>query len=86
MDSRQVLGQRVLLRRRALGMTQQELADQSKCRYQVISRLERGLQSIYADRLAAVARTLQVSADYLLGLTDREEPYEGGRYVQATVP
>lgn len=64
------LGQRVLLQRRALGLSQEELAERCGFRYQVISRLERGHQDIYAMRLARIAQELGVSADYLLGLQD----------------
>jgi transcriptional regulator with XRE-family HTH domain len=72
MKTEQIVGQRVLLRRRALGWTQQELAEKCGFAYQVISRLERGHQSIYVDRLATLAQVLGVSADYLLGLTTQE--------------
>ena len=64
------LGQRVLLQRRALGLSQEELAERCGFRYQVISRLERGHQDIYAMRLARIAQELGVSADYLLGLQE----------------
>ena len=34
-----------------------------------LNRLERGLQCVTAERLATLARLLEISADYLLGLT-----------------
>jgi transcriptional regulator with XRE-family HTH domain len=69
-------GQRVLLRRRKLGLTQKELAVRCRFPYQVISGIERGAQDVHAQRLAVLARKLGVSTDYLLGLTDKEEsPY-----------
>jgi transcriptional regulator with XRE-family HTH domain len=70
--TRKDIGQRVLLRRRALKLTQRQLADRCGCPYQVISGLERGRQSIYAERLATIAQALEVSSDYLLGLTTKE--------------
>jgi transcriptional regulator with XRE-family HTH domain len=70
MTTRQEIGQRVLLRRRDLGMTQKELAERCGFPYQVISGLERGRQSIYAERLGVLAEALKVSADMLLGLRD----------------
>lgn len=73
MVTRLEIGQRVLLRRRELGLTQQELARRCGFPYQVISGLERGKQSIYAERLADIAKALQISADYLLGLKDQQE-------------
>jgi transcriptional regulator with XRE-family HTH domain len=65
------IGERVLLRRRELGMTQQELSEKVGCPYQVISRLESGKQSVLAERLAAIAVALGVSTDYLLGLSTK---------------
>jgi transcriptional regulator with XRE-family HTH domain len=73
MTTRTVIGQRVLLRRRALGLTQKDLAEACGFPYQVISGLERGRQSIYAERLAVLAKQLRVSSDYLLGLSDKLE-------------
>ena len=69
-----MMGQRVLLRRRALNWSQKQLAERCGFPYQVISGLERGHQDIYAQRLAILARELGVSADYLLGLTDEDAP------------
>lgn len=69
MVTRREIGERVLLRRRTLGLTQQALGALSGCPYQVISRLEGGKQSILAERLADLASALGVSADYLLGLS-----------------
>lgn len=70
MVTKQQIGERVLLRRRQLGWTQKGLAERCGFPYQVISGLERGKQSIYAERLAQLATVLGVSADYLLGLTE----------------
>jgi transcriptional regulator with XRE-family HTH domain len=72
MMTRQAIGQRVLLRRRDLGLTQKELAKRCGFPYQVISGLERGRQSIYAERLGVLAKALHVSSDYLLGLSKDE--------------
>jgi transcriptional regulator with XRE-family HTH domain len=71
MATRKEIGERVLLRRRELGWTQHELGAKVGCPYQVISRLESGRQSVLAERLAAIAEALSVSADYLLGLSDK---------------
>jgi DNA-binding XRE family transcriptional regulator len=74
MATRKEIGERVLLRRRELGWTQHELGERVGCPYQVISRLESGRQSVLAERLAAIAGALGVSADYLLGLSDKPPP------------
>ena len=74
MDYTQTIGQRVLLRRRDLGLSQIALAARCGFPYQVISGLERGRQSIYAERLGLLADALDVSADWLLGRTNHPEP------------
>ena len=63
------IGERVRRQRRALDLTQTELAKKCGVTYQVINGLERGRQSVYAERLEALARALHCSADYLLGLS-----------------
>ena len=72
-STRQIMSERILLRRRQLDLSQQELAEQCGFPYQVISGLERGRQSIYAERLKLLAQALRVSTDYLLGLSDTIE-------------
>ncbi len=42
-----------------------------------LNRLERGLQSVAAERLATLAGVLAVSADYLLGLSQEVQPAPG---------
>ena len=66
-------GNRVHIRRRALGLSQKALAAQCGFPYQIISRVEQGHQDVYAERLARIAQHLGVSGDYLLGLSDKEE-------------
>ena len=62
-----VTAQRVLLRRRALGLTQKALAERCDMPYQIVSLVERGKQDLYVRRLAALAEALDVTTDYLLG-------------------
>jgi transcriptional regulator with XRE-family HTH domain len=64
------MGERIHMRRRALGLSQQELAALCHFPYQVINRVENGHQDLYAHRLALIAHHLGVRTDYLLGLTD----------------
>jgi transcriptional regulator with XRE-family HTH domain len=75
MTVKEVLGTRLLLRRRALRLTQRQLAEKMQCPYQLISSLERGHQSLYIERLVDIAQALGVSTDYLLGLSEQESPY-----------
>ena len=66
------IGERVMLIRRRRGLTQRELAAMTHMSPTVLNRLENGLQSVYAERLATLARVLDVSSDYLLGLHDTQ--------------
>jgi transcriptional regulator with XRE-family HTH domain len=73
MDPRDTtIGERVMLMRRRRGLSQRDLAALAEMSPTTLNRLEQGLQSVYAERLATLARLLDVSADYLLGLPQRE--------------
>ena len=50
-----------MLMRRRRGLTQQELATIAQMSKTALNRLENGLQSVYAERLATLARILDVS-------------------------
>jgi transcriptional regulator with XRE-family HTH domain len=65
------IGLRVMLVRRRRGMTQRKLAQHVSMSPNSVLCLEKGKQSVSAERLAEIARVLQCSVDYLLGL--REE-------------
>ena len=68
------VGRRVRRIRRAKDVTQVQFAAQTGLNRMTISRLENGTaKEAYADTIVALARALGVSADYLLGLSEREE-------------
>lgn len=68
------IGRRVRRARRARDVTQSQLAVQTGLNVTTISRLENGTaKETYAETIIALARGLGVSADYLLGLSEREE-------------
>ena len=64
-------GKRMREARRAAGLTQQEAADAVGIEPLGWGRAERGEFLPRADRLPAVARTLAVSTDWLLGMEER---------------
>ncbi len=73
MDERRIdptIGERVMIIRRRRGLSQRDLAARAQMSPTALNRLERGLQSVWAERLATLARILDVSADYLLALQD----------------
>jgi transcriptional regulator with XRE-family HTH domain len=71
--------------RRAKDQTQQELGELAKINYTTISRIESGeAKQVYADTVRDLAEALQVSTDYLLGLTDDPTPPKRPRSRKAT--
>ena len=72
------IAERMHKKRRALGWNQEQFAQHAGMRQGTISRLESGQNAnIESAQLVAIATTLHVSVDYLLGLTDEESPYSG---------
>ena len=73
-----MVGERIRKARQAAGLLQVDLAIAMGDRYDsgTISRVESGKSSLRLDGLANAAKELQVSTDYLLGLTDDPMPYD----------
>ncbi len=66
------MGQRILLRRKALRMTQEELAEKIDVSTQMISNLELGKKAIRPENLAKVCEILELSADFVLTGTNTQ--------------
>ena len=64
------IGRRIVERRESRGWTQKQLATLTGIPVSTLNRIERGQQSLFAERVVTLARALNVSADYLLGLTE----------------
>ena len=60
------IGQRIMERRKKLGLTQEALADRSNLTTQYISYAEAGKRAMRPENLLKIATALEVSADYLL--------------------
>ena len=60
------MGQRIMVRRKSLGMTQEELAEKLGVSTQMISNLELGKKAIRPENLANVCEVLKLSADFVL--------------------
>lgn len=69
-----VVGSRIKLIRDLNGLTQKELADKVKINYSVLSRIESGERPARDEEIKCISKVLNVSSDYLLGLTDIREP------------
>lgn len=57
-------------------LTQAEVAEYLLCNRQVYGRYERGEREIPVSMLIRLAELYHTSTDYILGLTNRREPYE----------
>ena len=74
MEIGKLVGDRVRQRRKALGMTQEQLEAASGVPQGSISRIESGVaEDIYASTVLGFAKALQVSTDYLLGVAPLEQ-------------
>ena len=59
-------GQRIMDRRKKLGLTQEQLAEKSELTTQAVSNFESGKRSMRPENLMKVSSGLGVSTDYLL--------------------
>ena len=69
-----IVGQRLRSARALRGFTQAQLAAKIATTREAISMVEHGKSRFSTDRLATAARMLDVSTDYLQGLTDDATP------------
>lgn len=60
------VGQRIMERRKKMGMTQEELAERSGLTTQFVSYAESGKRASRPENLMKIAAVLGVSTDYLL--------------------
>ena len=60
------MGERIAARRKALGMTQEQLAEMIDVATPTISYIETGTKAIRPENLAKLCEVLDISADYLL--------------------
>lgn len=67
---------RIAERRRQLGISQEDLADILGTHQRQISRYETGQNDPTAEVLAAIARALNTTPDWLLGFTENLKPLQ----------
>lgn len=60
------IGQRIIDRRKKLGLTQEALAEKSNLTTQFVSYAESGKRAMRPENLLKIANALEVSTDYLL--------------------
>ena len=76
MFSAESFGQRLKQVRKVKGQKQEELGVAIGVGKSQISELERGTASTTLEKLSLICQYYNVSADYLLGLTDEPKPYK----------
>ncbi|MBU5625849.1 helix-turn-helix domain-containing protein [Oscillibacter sp. MSJ-2] len=59
--------------------TQEDIADILDCKREVYRRYEKGIHEIPVWALIKLASFYKTSTDYILGLTDIQEPYPKGK-------
>lgn len=64
--SLQAIGKRISERRKQLGFTQEQLAEQMEVSIQMISNLERGIKAIRIENLVRLSQILKISTDFIL--------------------
>jgi transcriptional regulator with XRE-family HTH domain len=79
------VGARVRVRRRWMGLSQQELADAAGRTCQQVQKYERGANRISASMLVKIAKILETTVASLVG-EYRQEPNESVTYVQVATP
>ena len=70
MLDKKIMGQRLFLIRESKGISRKELADFLHVTKTQISDIENGKSGTNLDRFYQLCKFYQVSADYLLGITD----------------
>lgn len=71
------MGERIAQRRKALGLTQEQLAERMNVSTQTISYIETGHNAVRPENLAKLCEVLDVSADYIL--LNQSSPIETNR-------
>jgi len=69
------MGERIYKRRKALKLTQEELAEQVGVSTQMISNLELGKKAIRPENLIKISTVLDISCDYILKGIDSQNLY-----------
>jgi transcriptional regulator with XRE-family HTH domain len=72
-DTKTTMGMRIAAMRGFRRMTQDELGNAVGVTKQTVSGWEHGRRAPDSDLLAGICKTLDCSADYLLGLADRPD-------------
>lgn len=73
-ERNQIIAERIVAAREAKGVTAKELASKIGVSQSRLSNWENATNSVHADYIYMIASILDVSADYLLGISDARTP------------
>lgn len=76
MFSKKIFGERILEQRKKHKETQDALAEVLSVKNTTVSEIENGKKTTVTEKLYLICRHYNVSADYLLGLTDDPKPHK----------
>lgn len=81
------MGKRIVMKRKQLGLSQEELAARADVSPQMLSTAERGSKSILSENLFKISQALGVTADYLLtGKMVEADIHSIAKKIQAASP
>lgn len=69
------MGNRIMNRRKELGLNQEDVAEQAGLSLQTISSAERGRKALRPENIVKISEVLQVPTDYLLLGKQPRDPY-----------
>ena len=71
------MGKRMVIRRKELGLTQEQVAELAGIAHQQYNKAEKGKTCLGSDTLNRISAALNISADYLLtGIGEQQRYYE----------
>ncbi|MBO5349032.1 MAG: helix-turn-helix transcriptional regulator [Clostridia bacterium] len=71
-----IFGKRIKEEREKLGITREDFAKQNDITYSALSMYERGERSVRDEIKIRIAKNLNISLDYLIGMIDEPLPYK----------
>ena len=78
------VGLHIRMRRKALGISQERLAEALGLTFQQVQKYERGANRVSASKLWEIARALQTNVAYFYEGLEEETPAPGGGFMAAT--
>lgn len=75
-NEKEIFGKRIKEEREKLGISREDFAKQNDITYSALSMYERGERSVRDELKIKIAKSLNISLDYLIGLINEPLPYK----------